>query len=334
MRVVVTGATGNVGTSVLRSLGADAQVEEIVGVARRAPAATFPKTGWHVADVSRDDLTGILRNADVVIHLAWMIQPSWDERKLEQNNVAGSERVFRAAADAGVRAIVYASSVGAYSPGPKQDRTDESWPTAGIPTSVYSRQKAAVERRLDAVEDEARGIRIVRLRKALVFQRAAGAEIHRYFLGPFVPRALVRPGLLRVIPRWARLRFQAVHSADAGEAYRLAVVGTARGAFNVAAEPVLDSSELARLFAAMRAPLPQSIARAALALTWRLRLQPTDPGWLDMALAAPLMDTSRARRELGWSPRHRADEALLELVGGIRDGAGLPTPPLSPVPSN
>jgi UDP-glucose 4-epimerase len=65
-------------------------------------------------------------------------------------------------------------------------------------------------------------------------------------------------------------------------------------------------------------------------LTWRFRLQPTPPGWLDLALSVPLLDVSRARTELGWEPRRRADEALLELLEGMREGAGIPTPPLDP----
>src|SRR3954466_4867992 len=149
MRVVVTGATGNVGTAVLRALRDEAAVDEIVGVARRLPAvAPPPKTAWARADVSRDDLEPLLRGADCVVHLAWLIQPSRDERVTRATNVDGSRRVFEAAAAADVPAIVYASSIGAYAAGPKDRAVDESYPTTGIPTSFYSRHKAAVERSL------------------------------------------------------------------------------------------------------------------------------------------------------------------------------------------
>jgi nucleoside-diphosphate-sugar epimerase len=105
------------------------------------------------------------------------------------------------------------------------------------------------------------------------------------------------------------------------------------GAFNIAAEPVLDPPELARLLRARRLRVPKGVARWAASLTWRLHLQPTPPGWLDLALAVPLLDTTRARSELGWTPRHRADAALLELIEGMREGAGAPTPPLDPATS-
>jgi nucleoside-diphosphate-sugar epimerase len=136
------------------------------------------------------------------------------------------------------------------------------------------------------------------------------------------------------VPDLPRLRFQAVHSRDVGDAYRLAAVNPdARGAFNVAAEPELDPPELARILGARLVPVPEGLARAATALSWRLRLQPTPPCWLDLALNVPLLDVTRANRELGWSPRHGADEALLELLAGMRERAGAPTPPLDPATS-
>jgi nucleoside-diphosphate-sugar epimerase len=249
---------------------------------------------------------------------------------LRATNVDGSRRVFEAAARAGVGALVYASSVGTYSPGPKDRRVDESWPAEGIESSFYSRHKAEVERFLDSFERENPSVRVVRLRPGLIFKREAATGIRRLFAGPFLPGALVRPGLIPIVPRIPRLRFQAVHSLDVGEAYRLAVVREVRGAFNVAAEPVLDADELARLLGARTVPVPARLVRGAALATWKLRLQPSPPGWVDMALAVPLMDTTRAHAELGWQPRRTSGEALLELLDGMRDGAGLETPPLSP----
>ena len=329
MRVVVVGATGNVGTSLLKAL-ADEPGVSVLGLARRRPELELPHVEWAEADVSAADLGSHFRGADCVVHLAWLIQPSRDEQRLWLANVHGSSRVFEAVAEARVPALVYASSVGAYSPGPKDRRVDESWPTDGVPTSFYSRHKAEVERILDAFERDRPETRVVRMRPGLIFKREAASGIRRLFAGPFLPSTLVRPGLVPFVPDLPGLRFQGVHSLDVGHAYRLAILSDARGAFNLAAEPVLDSPELARLLGARRVRVPARLVRAATSLTWRLRLQPTPPGWLDLALAVPLLDATRAREELGWQPAHRADEALLELLGGIRDRAGVPTPPLDP----
>jgi UDP-glucose 4-epimerase len=331
MRVVVVGATGNVGTSLLRSLADDPEVDSVLGLARRSPGMAFPKTQWGQVDVSRStDLADRFAGADAVVHLAWLIQPGRDLETLHATNVEGSRRVFQAAVDAGVPALVYASSVGAYAPGPKDRAVDESWPTTGLETSTYARQKAEVERILDRIEEEAPALRSVRLRPGLIFKRDAASEIRRLFAGPFLPSPLVRPGLIPAVPDDPRLVFQAVHSLDAGEAYRLALKGDVRGAFNIAAEPVLDPPQLASMLGARRVRVPGTALRAGASVSWRLRLQPSEPGWVDMALNVPIMDCGRAREELGWRPRHTSVEALRELLEGIRDGAGIDTPPLAP----
>src|SRR4051812_5336165 len=331
MEVVVVGATGNVGTSVLHALAGDPNVSSIVGVARRLPAMTFPGVEWVQADIRGADLVPIFRGADAVVHLAWLIQPSRDEAELRSVNVDGSARVFRAAGEAAVGALVYASSVGAYSPGPKDRAVDESWPAGGIESSFYSRHKAEAERALDAFEREFPDVRTVRYRPGLIFKAEAAEEIRRYFIGPFLPSPLVRRPLIPVVPDIERLRFQAVHSLCVGEAYRLAVVNeNARGAYNVAADPVLDPDELAEILGARKVPVPAAAARTAAAAAWRARLTPAPEGWLDMALAVPIMDTTRIRTELGWKPRRSAATALRDLLNGLRERSGADTPPLSP----
>jgi UDP-glucose 4-epimerase len=330
MRVVVTGATGNVGTSLLPALADEPAVEEIVGIARRRPQLSFPRTRWVTADVTRDDLAPHFAGADAVVHLAWLIQPSRHRPTTRAVNVDGSRRVFEAAAAAGVSSLVYASSIGAYSPGPKDRAVDESWPTDGIRTSFYSRDKADVERVLDAVEAEHPEMRIVRLRPGLIFKGDAASGIRRLFAGPLLPTPLLRRQLIPIVPALERLRFQAVHSLDIGQAYRLAVMRDVRGAFNIAADPVLDPPELGRLLGARPVPVPERVLRATVQATWKLRLQPTPPGWLDLALGVPIMDVGRARTELGWTPTRTAGEALLELIEGMRRGAGLQTAPLQP----
>jgi nucleoside-diphosphate-sugar epimerase len=328
MRVVVTGASGNVGTSVLEALANEPKVKEVVGLARRVPETAFPKVEWVGADVTESELVPIFAGADAVVHLAWAIQPSRDEAVTERINVEGTRRVLDAVARAGVESLVYASSVGAYSPGPKQRRVDESWPVEGIPPSFYSRHKAAVETILDAFERREPGVRVVRLRPGLIFKAEAASEIRRLFAGPFLPGFLVQKRLVPFIPDVPRLRFQAVHSHDVGEAYRQALVRDVHGAFNIAAEPEVGVEQLCELFGARSVPLPAGALRAAARLSWKLRLQPSSPGWIDLAFGVPAMDTSRAREQLGWEPATSSLEALDDLLAGMRHAEGAPTPPL------
>jgi nucleoside-diphosphate-sugar epimerase len=329
MKIVIVGATGNVGTSLLAALRNDPSVDEIVAIARRPADLDDPRARFVAADITRDDLVPHFRGADAVVHLAWLIQPSRDDHLLRAVNVDGSRRVFEAAAEAGAGALVHASSIGTYAPGPKDRGVDESWPATGIPSLFYSRHKAECERMLDVLEREHPRMRVVRLRPALIFKREAATEIRRLFVGPFLPSPLLRPELIPFVPDIPRLRVQGVHSLDIGEAYRLAATRDVRGAFNIAAEPVIDPEVLGQVLRARRVPVQGRIVRTLADVAWRLHLQPSPPGWVDLALAVPLMDTTRARTELGWQPRFTATEALTELLDGLRDSADGPTPPLT-----
>ena len=332
MKVVVFGATGNVGSALLRALAADPTISEIIGVARRLPpvAAAAPggeRVQWESLDISSDGLD-IVAGADAVVDLAWKIQPSRDEAEMRQANVIGTHRVAGAVAAHRVPALVYASSVGTYAPHSKETRVDENWPATGIASSTYSRHKAEVEAFLDRFERDHPNVRMVRLRTSLVFQRGAASEIHRLFLGRLLPWHL--PRTLRVVPRLARLHFQATHADDVADAYVRAITSDVAGAFNVAAEPVLTPALIADAIGGRTVPAPERVLRALAAASYRLRLQPSEPGWLDMATNTPLMDTTRASHELGWTPQQSSIDALTELLDGIGDGAGDHTVPLQP----
>ena len=328
MKVVVTGATGNVGTSVLEALADEPAVDEVIGLARRRPSIEMPKTEWVVADVFEDDLVPIFRGADCVVHLAWLIQPSHDLDLLDAVNIRGSERVIEAVREARVPSLVVASSVGTYSAGPKDRQVDENWGTDGIPSCYYSRQKVAVERLLDRFERDSPDTRVVRMRPAIILKAEAASGIRRLFVGPLLPNFLARESLIPVVPDTRRLALQIVHSKDVGDAYRRAIVGDARGPFNLASDPVVDTEFLARVMEARPVPVHAGALRAAASLSWKLRLQPTHPSWLDMGLGTPLLDSSRARNELGWSPSRSAEDTVREFLAALREHRGFETPPL------
>lgn len=334
MRIVVTGATGNVGSQLLPQLVEHPDVRSVVGIARRLPDEPVAGVEWHALDVAADDLLPAFTGADVVVHLAWLLQPAHDPDEMRRVNVDGTARVLDAVARAGVPVLVHASSVGAYSPGPAKTlgalstRVMEDHPTQGISSSTYSRHKAEAERMLDAFEAEHPERRVVRMRPGVVLQAQAASALARYFLGPFVPQSLVRPSLLPLVPSVDKLAFQVVHAHDMARAYVLACVRPVTGAFNIAAEPVLDPGTLAALLGARRVPLPAAVLRGVVDAAWRLHLVPVDPGWVDIGRLTPLLDTTRARTVLGWSPRHDAGQALLETLEAMGARQGGPTPVL------
>ncbi|MER6330745.1 SDR family oxidoreductase [Streptomyces sp. NPDC001034] len=329
--VVVTGATGNVGTSVVRLLAQDPGIASVRGLARRLPEWSPTGIEWSAVDLASDraDLAERFAGADAVVHLAWAFQPTHDPAATWRTNVLGGIRVFDAVAAAGVPVLVHASSVGAYSPGPEDHAVDESWPTHGWPDAAYCREKAYLERTLDVFERDHPEVRVVRMRPAFLFKRQSASEQRRIFGGRFLPGPLARPELLPFLPDIPGLRVQALHTDDAAEAYRLAVRSeSARGAFNLAADPPLDAAVLGDLLGARPVRLPRTAARSAIAAAWNLHLLPASPHLFDAVLRLPLMDCARAHEELGWRPRWTATEVLEEFLEGLQRGSGLETAPM------
>ncbi len=213
MKVVVTGATGNLGSASVAALSSAGH--DVVGVARRSPMATGGARGvGHLARArsSRDDLAAVV-DADAVVHLAWRFQPTRDPEVTWQTNAVGTHRLLDAVTAAGTSAVVCASSIAAYSPMTDDQPVDESWPTDGTSAAAYCREKAYVERLLDAFEQRSPAARVVRLRPAFVFQRVAASEQRRIFGGPLARPSLFGRG------RAAR-RTVPGRSPDAGRARR------------------------------------------------------------------------------------------------------------------
>ena len=134
-------------------------------------------------------LAKAMDGASAVIHLAWAIQPNHDRGRLRRTNVLGTSRMLAAVRATGIDNVVVASSVGAYSPCHDDVPHDETWPTDGVQSCEYSVDKADVEQLLDEHVRAHPEVIITRLRPALIFQRGAGSEIMRYFVGSLVPGA-------------------------------------------------------------------------------------------------------------------------------------------------
>lgn len=330
MRIVITGATGNVGTALLRHLASTGD-HELVGLARRIPDT--PTVGgreveWHSVDLTaaEDPLPGIFAGADAVVHLAWGFQPSHDLDYLERLGVGGTRRVLGAVRAAGVPHLVHQSSLGAYSPASDDRPVAESYPTGGIPTSPYSRHKVAAERLLDAAEGG--DLVITRMRPGVVGQRAAGSALMRYGVPGLVPAWVL--GHLPLLPLDRGLRIAFVHADDVADALGRVLAQRAGGAFNLAATAPLTAADIAAAFGARLVHVPSAVLRAGVDVSWRLHLQQIDAGWLDMGFALPHLDSSRARSELGWVPSRSAPEVFAEVLDGMRTSASGPTAVLRP----
>ncbi|WP_370937743.1 NAD-dependent epimerase/dehydratase family protein [Amycolatopsis sp. cg13] len=332
MRIVITGASGNVGTALLRALGPG---HEITGVARRTPdraAEPYSRAEWNSLDIgapgAAEALTKVFTGADAVVHLAWAISPAWSDPPMARTNERGTANVLKAVGDAGVERLLCASSAAAYAPEPNDEKVTEEWPCRGIAESAYSRGKADLEEALDLFSSAYPDVAVARMRPCAILQRRAAGEFTRWLLPPVLPPNLIG-GRFSPIPLWRGLRLQAVHTDDVAEAFRLALEQRAVGPFNLAADDVLDASAFAHAVGGTRVPVPKAAARTVARAVWLAGLQPLHPGWLELADRAALVDTSRARLVLGWTPRYSSADTVEDLVAGMRRKEGAESAPLA-----
>jgi nucleoside-diphosphate-sugar epimerase len=343
LTVAVTGATGNVGTALLRRLTApDTGVAEVRGLARRTPPSVAPYDGvrWYSADLGDPAadpvLAEFLDGADAVVHLAWALLPDRQPDVLHRTNVEGTRRLLAAAGAAGVGHVVHMSSLGAYAAGPQHPSIGEDWPTTGIPSSTYSQQKAECEQQVRHFQTRHPETVVAVTRPTLVLQPDAASEIGRYFLGPVLfPLARAVPGpvaRLVPLPLPRSLRVSFVHADDVADAIARILDRRASGPFNLAADPVFDADGLARALGTRRVPLPvpATLLRAGMKIAFEAHLLQIEPGWLDMGLGTPPLNSARARTVLGWRQTHSGGDLLREFVAALAAGEGGSGPLLHP----
>ena len=324
LTVAVTGPTGTFGFGLVPLLEADDRVAQVVGIARRPfdPAAH----GWAKMSYRRGDvrdpgaLHDAFRQADVVVHLAFLVSGAASGEAIRSINIDGTLNAFRAAAAAGARRCVYASSVAAYGFHPDNPvGMTENWPVRPAARLFYAREKASLEHLLRAEADRSAGPALYLLRPSIVLgPHAVGAKaqlpgllaaLARLVATPIGRLPLPLPVLVPALP------LQLVHEEDMGRALLQCVVAAGPpGAYNIAAEGIVTGADLARELGLLPVPLPAGPAQAAARAVAALPFLPPAAQWVEAASHPAIMDTTRAKQELCWAPRFTALEALRDTV--------------------
>ena len=326
--VAVTGPTGTFGFGLMPLLQADARIGRIVGIARRPfdPAVQ----GWTKLEYRRGDvrdpaaLAEAFAGADVVVHLAFLITGSTDRRTIRAINVEGTLNTFAAAAAAGARRFVYASSVAAYGFGSDNPAVmTEAWPARPAEHLVYAQEKAQIEHLLQAAAAEHPAIGLYLLRPPIVLgPHSMGAKsVLPSVLMPLAKR-LASLALRMPVPvpaLVAPLPVQFIHEEDVGDALRLCVIGAGPpGAYNIAGDGVLTAIDVARELGFLPLGVPPGPVQAAARFVAGLALAAPQAGWAEAISRPAIMDAGKARRELGWSPRWTGLEALRDTLRASR----------------
>jgi nucleoside-diphosphate-sugar epimerase len=311
MKIAVTGAAGYLGSVLLPRLLAEPDVEEVRAFDRRpvaGPAADSARVRSLRVDVRAGELVRYLEGCDAVVHLAFVVvdhAAGLSRAEIDSINVEGTRNLVQAAQAAGVSQLVYTSSAAAYgSWTDNPPRIIESWPLRGTPGFYYAETKARVEQLLDELAPDSQSLRVVRLRPHVIVGPRLGARTRLLFA------ARVLPVMQEGDPEQ-----QLVWEDDVAEAVVLALRARAQGAFNLGAEPCPVSAS-ARASGARVLRLPHALLRAPMALAWKLG-RGFDPGWVDMLRYRLIVDSSRARTELGWAPRHDTLGCVRALKAGV-----------------
>jgi nucleoside-diphosphate-sugar epimerase len=332
LTVAVTGPTGTFGFGLMPLLQADARVARVVGVARRPfdPAAH----GWTKMEYRRGDvrdpevMSDAFGHADVVVHLAFLVTGAASPEAIRSINMEGTLNAFGAAAAAGARRFVYSSSVAAY--GFHRDNPigmTEDWPVRPAARLFYAQEKAGLEHLLRAQAARSARPVLYLLRPSIVVgpHAVGGKDLLPGLLAPLARALAKQAGRLAVpIPVLApRLPIQLVHEQDVGQALlRCVVAAGPPGAYNIAGDGVVTTADIARELGMLPLPVPAGPTQYAARAIAALPFLPPVAQWVEAASHPAIMDTTRAKQELGWVPRFTALEALRDtLRPGRRPGS-------------
>jgi UDP-glucose 4-epimerase len=316
MKVVVTGGSGQLGTAVLERLVATRTIKKIICLDLIPPTVPSARIDWRIADMRDPGLERHIEDADALVHLAFVVMRRASPETMRAVNVEGSKRIFEAAAQHGLKRIVYASSVAAYGVVPGQPTPIvETTPRKPSPLLTYADNKYEVEAFLDDFEVSHPDVSVVRLRPGVLLGRRVA----------HAGQTLLRR---RLMPVFGDVRGAIVWDEDVADAVVLALMGQARGAYNLVASDPLPGEEVARLAGFRPIHVPKAAvdaaSRASAALAPLLGEKRVDAGWLEAAWVELIVSPEKARAELGWKPRYPTSADVAIAFG--KNARGNPDP--------
>ncbi|HEY4996406.1 MAG TPA: NAD-dependent epimerase/dehydratase family protein [Solirubrobacteraceae bacterium] len=328
LTVAVTGPTGEIGKAVVAALERSPEVSQILGMARRPfdPSSLgWKKVSYRRGDVlNRRRVATLVEEADVVVHLAFMIMGS--ARQSRRVNLNGSRNVFEAAVAAGVKRLVYASSVAAYGFHEQNPQPlTEEVPARGTAEHYYSAQKAEVEELLaDTLHGSHTSAYVFRPcivagpSAPLLIDSLPYTQISGRLPGPVLSLLDGVPILKPVLPD-PGIPFQLVHHDDVAAAMRAGVLGRGKpGIYNLAGPGQLTVKQLAEALGWYSIPVPELAVDALAEVIGRLGFLPAQAQWIAAFREPVIMSTAKARRELRWRPKHDAMDTLRQTITAAR----------------
>lgn len=308
MKVAVTGSSGYLASTVLPLLDKDERIEKIIGldlVPPKNPAYKDLKKFEHISCSVLDynKLVEVFKKVDCVVHMVFNINGMHDKKKLEDVNIKGSRNVIDAVGDAGVGKFVCTSSIAAYGAHPDNPvPLTEKDPLRGKGTFFYAEQKQMLEEYLQDFKKKNASVKTVSLRFCTTTGPLSTNETVTLYTSPvFIAFPRFQPPV------------QLLHEDDAAKAFHLAIVKDVSGAFNIGSDWNMSAKEHAKYAGAVIIYLPLWFSRLVANTLWHMRLIKFDPSWISASLYPVVVDTSRARKELCWTPQYNSKQILDSL---------------------
>jgi len=306
MKIVVTGSASTFAYALLPLLAADERIEQIVGADRRESAFDDARFTQVLVDPRSPQVAVVMTDMDAVVHLAAETVFDGAEESgadaAREINRAGTQNVFRCAAEKNVPCVVYLSSAAVYELPARHRPITEQHPRAALPGLAWAEDQVALEAWLDTFEREHPELRVVRLRPHLMVGVHGSALVRRLLRAPFSVRYAGRAP-----------RLQCVHALDVARAVQQALFRNVAGAFNLACANSATLREMQRLNRAGLVPLSFSFAYRLARWTGRLH-KGVAPSWMESLRHEVILDTNRARRRLGWKPQYDSVQACLRAA--------------------
>jgi len=306
MRYLITGGSGYIGTRLVELLARREDTEKIVIADVVPPRGGYrPKTEFEKVDVrDRPGVHAALQraNPDVLVHLAFILNPVHDEGVMYDVDVNGTHNVLEAAAEVGIRQVLVTTSGVAYGAFPDNpEPITEDWPVHGVARFSYARDKTESDRIVQLWALQHPDVVTTIVRPCIVY-------------GPNVDNYLVRlwsdaPAIADVGNLDSHTQF--VHEDDVVEAISRLLLGKHAGQFNLAADGLMTRRECAELLDTRVIRMPVWLYRRLAKLAWRLRQSEAPGGGIDFELYPWILSNEKVKKTLDWTPRYTSRETFL-----------------------
>jgi len=302
--VTITGVASYFAMSLLPLLDREERIRRIIGFDVREPPGSYAKLEFHLCDIRDPAVERFVREADVVLHLAFIVDEMKDKRLSHDINVGGTTNLLKALEHHKVKKVVYTSSIAAYGSHPENPAAiSEDVTLRPTPDCYYSTDKAEVEGLFASFMARNPGLVCTILRPCLVFGPHTDNMFTRFFSRKLIPTL-----------RGKDVEVQFLHEEDLGRALSQAILEDHPGIYNLAPEDPVRMSELVRLGGSIAVPLPAWLAKHGANLLFKIGLMPFSQAWVSMQENPICVSSEKFFKEFGWKPRYSSREAVMDYI--------------------